>query len=219
MLPPTGYRTLTLILRETRKEDFTEWLDSQCRKLDADFFWRGGQRDLYIRLEGYEPDEYDYLLDDPDSPYSMTIRIMANQINITEIDVCYKLTDYTAKFILGLIAERWPETREIISAQVKDEKMPDNKKQTKGRERGPSVVTLKNCTEAMRKWLDEEKSLKVAGELSDCDDQTLLRWMEQILDQVDPEKRERWIKLIRAQKKEKYLGKYREDKCQGPRHR
>lgn len=76
------------------------------------------------------------------------------------------------------------------------------------RNRGVSSEVLDACKLAMENWLDKSKTIQVAADLADRDDQTVLRHIPEVLDIVEPETREKWISLIKVQRKEKYLGKY-----------
>lgn len=60
----------------------------------------------------------------------------------------------------------------------------------------------------MRYWLDGGKSLSAAANLALCDDETVLKWIPNVLETKEPAVQEKWIRLIRAQGKEKHLGKF-----------
>ncbi|MCL4489832.1 MAG: hypothetical protein M1570_17145 [Chloroflexi bacterium] len=79
------------------------------------------------------------------------------------------------------------------------------------RESGPSAEVLANCQGAMAKWLDGAISLPRAAQLVGVDPKTVVRWIPNVLAVIDPDKRARWIALIRAQGKSRYLGRFRED--------
>jgi len=76
------------------------------------------------------------------------------------------------------------------------------------RKRGVSADVLDDCKKAMEFWFDKAKPLKEASELVGRDDETVLKRMPNVLEIVDADTRAKWIKLIRAQRKEKYLGKF-----------
>ena len=63
----------------------------------------------------------------------------------------------------------------------------------------------------MAKWLDGAVSLPRAAQLVGVDPKTVVRWIPNVLAVIDPDKRARWIALIRAQGKSRYLGRFRED--------
>ena len=95
------------------------------------------------------------------------------------------------------------------TSSSKDSTARDGKPKAKGkRKRGPSEETLESCKQAMIEWLDNHADLQKAAELCMIDDETILRWIPNVLELTDSPKREKWIALLRALGKEKHLGKF-----------
>jgi hypothetical protein len=78
----------------------------------------------------------------------------------------------------------------------------------KRRERGPSSETLEACQLAMKSWLEDGLSLTEASQLAAIDKATVQRWIPNVLTIIEPDRRARWIVLIKALNKTKWLGKY-----------
>ncbi len=105
------------------------------------------------------------------------------------------------------IIERMEEEKLFVDAPAEN---GEGEPRGKRRNRGPSPDVLKDCKKAMEDWLDNDKSLNNAAQLVDRDDQTVLKWIPNVLTLIPSPKREEWIKLIRAQGKQRYLGEFRD---------
>ncbi len=77
--------------------------------------------------------------------------------------------------------------------------------------KGPYAGTLENTRLAMIDWLDRNKSINASCETNGIDDETMKKYIPNILAIIDERKRTEWIKKIRALGKEKWLGKYELD--------
>lgn len=68
----------------------------------------------------------------------------------------------------------------------------------KPRKRGPSADTLAKCQEAMRLWLDEDKSLTKAANLAGIDPKTAKRRIPNVMQMINKDKKEVWTKKLEA---------------------
>lgn len=71
---------------------------------------------------------------------------------------------------------------------------------TKRRNRRPSANILALCKDAMKHWLDQDKSLTVASNLVGVDPNTVRRWIPNVLQMAEPEKQEEWSCKLKALK-------------------
>ncbi len=140
---------------------------------------------------------------------------------------------------LFLDAQRWPplETMQDVAwfvlAQVKDfeyadawragelgqaasgqpamlAELPAGNEATKKRKRGPSEDKLASCKEALGELLDRHNSLTRATGLAGIDPKTMKKWIPNVLETLDPQKRSEWICNLRALSLENYLGKFKD---------
>jgi hypothetical protein len=110
---------------------------------------------------------------------------------------------------------RKDQTRFQVVAKHVNNTERRNLTQVKGsnkRKRGPNAGTLGACQQAMKAWLDDDKSLYLAAQTFGTDRKTVERWIPEVLEQVDPETRARWIAKIRIVGNSDRLGRFREYK-------
>lgn len=103
----------------------------------------------------------------------------------------------------GVKTESEPTAKPAVMAQARDI-VPERKK----RHRGISPDVIEDCKTAMKYWLDDAKPLAEAAQLAGRDDETVLKRIPEVLQTVDAQTREKWIILIQAQGKAKYLGQF-----------
>lgn len=95
--------------------------------------------------------------------------------------------------------------------QETSQKADIQKQKAKKRKQGPSPEILSGCTDGMRFWLDNDNGLTRAADLAGVDRKTILKWIPNVLDLIDDNKRLNWIRKLKAIGRNDYLGKYRED--------
>jgi len=129
-------------------------------------------------------------------------REYSSTVSEDELDFMWDLSDRIQKLARPNIVDQWPGLFPVATGAVagQQDKPPQR------RNRGPAPDVLKDCKEAMEYWLDQDKSLNMAAQLVGRDDQTVLKWIPNVLDTMPSDRRAAWIAKIRAQRKDKYLG-------------
>jgi len=144
-LLPAGYGAIELILQNTRKADFVEWLENQPRGLSAESSgWKDG-RFVIVCVYADDPDETGTLSTQRET---IKVRVLPNQIDTTEIEVVCKPTASASRRFLLAIANRWPQRRERIAAFIGDDVAQSTNRQTPSSiARGNTMLTLKDVDE------------------------------------------------------------------------
>jgi len=121
----------------------------------------------------------------------------------------FKISDGLGGFIQAKYVMNFLVTG--IQDKIRPYYKADQLKTRKISAKGPYSDTLERTKKGLGYWLDGHKSLNMAAGLAGIDDETMLKHIPDILDQLDESKRDAWISKIKSNGKRKYLGKYQTD--------
>lgn len=114
------------------------------------------------------------------------------------MNITPEFREKTRIFVQPIVDAVWEKHGGKIIEAIEATPIPDENSKPKKRKRGPSADVLALCKDAMAEWLDQDKPITKACQLTGIEPKTVRRWIPNVLKTIEPGKREIWISKLSA---------------------